>query len=93
MAKRNQCDVCEQPWCVRFEWSYTSPEQYCVGHMLEPIDNQPGTTLLDWMPDCQRITHRVTRDLRGNPTVPPYREARYSSSRRQLQLAIAEADV
>jgi hypothetical protein len=53
------CDVCSELWEVRFEWDYTSPEHYCRGHLLEPIDGQPGKTLLDFMPDCQRITHRM----------------------------------
>jgi len=55
----DRCDACDQVWEVRFEWDYTSPEQYCRAHLLEPIDTQPGKTLLDFMPDCQRITHRV----------------------------------
>jgi hypothetical protein len=52
------CDVCSKPWAVRFEWDYTDAEQYCLDHLLEPIDGQPGKTLLDYMPDSQRITHR-----------------------------------
>jgi hypothetical protein len=56
---QDACDACEQPWEVLFEWSYTGPEQYCRGHILEAIDTQPGKTLLDFMPDCQHITHRL----------------------------------
>lgn len=72
------CDVCAQPWAVMFEWDYTGPERYCEAHILEPIDGQPGVTLLDYMPDCQRISHRLTRDSRGDPRTPG-RPVRYSS--------------
>jgi hypothetical protein len=72
----DRCDACAEPWEVRFEWDYTDPEQYCRGHLLEPIDTQPGKTLLDFMPDCQRITHRVAR-----------RNARLGSTR-ELQIVL-----
>jgi hypothetical protein len=58
MNDGHDCDVCGEPWWVRFEWSYTSTERYCRGHLLDPIDGQPGKTLLDYMPDCQQITMR-----------------------------------
>jgi hypothetical protein len=58
-AREHECGACMQPWEVRFEWDYTSREQYCLEHLLEPIEGQPGKTLLDYMPDCQRLTHRV----------------------------------
>jgi hypothetical protein len=65
-----RCDVCERPWAVRFEWDYTDPERYCESHILEPIEGQPGKTLLDYMPDSQNITWRPThgRVLRFNST-------------------------
>jgi len=72
-----RCDACDQPWEVRFEWDYTGPEQYCRAHLLEPIRTQPGKTLLDFMPDCQHITHRVA----------PGRQARLHSTR-ALQLVL-----
>lgn len=53
------CDACESPWEVLFEWDYTDAERYCSAHILEPLETQPGKTLLDYMPDCQRITHRL----------------------------------
>jgi hypothetical protein len=61
MAEQETCDACEQPWEALFEWSYTDPEHYCGTCLLDLIDeqNQPGITLLDYMPDCQQITHRV----------------------------------
>jgi hypothetical protein len=72
-----RCDACDQPWEVLFEWSYTSPERYCRAHLLEQIETQPGKTLLDFMPDCQHITHRLSRSSRG---------VRYRSTR-ALQIA------
>ena len=65
--EQQRCDVCEQLWTVKFEWDYTGPERYCLTHILEPIDTQPGKTLLDFMPDCQRISHRLTLDRFGRP--------------------------
>jgi hypothetical protein len=50
----DSCDVCSEPWEVLFEWDYTSAERYCRKHILEPIEGQPGKTLLDYMPDCQK---------------------------------------
>jgi hypothetical protein len=72
------CDACEQPWEVLFEWSYTGPERYCHAHILEPIEGQPGKTLLDYMPDCQQITHRLTLNKYGDPRRPS-REVKYRS--------------
>ena len=59
------CELCEQLWEVKFEWDYTDPERYCRGHLLSPLEGQPGKTLLDYMPECQRITHRILAD-QGN---------------------------
>lgn len=51
---------------VKFEWDYTDAERYCRACIVEPVDGLPlprtGTphwTLLDYMPDSQRITVRV----------------------------------
>jgi hypothetical protein len=80
----NSCDVCDQPWTVLFEWDYTSAERYCEAHILEPIDTQPGKTLLDFMPDCQRITHRLT--VRRMILSQPVRYQSTEALRRALQL-------
>jgi hypothetical protein len=48
---------------VLFEWTYTSPEAYCLDHLLESVDTQPGMSLLDYMPDSQQITWRPAPDL------------------------------
>jgi len=88
MAETETCDVCEKPWAARFEWSYTSTEHYCAEHLLEPIEGQPGKTLLDYMPDCQKITHRVTANRWGDPRPPhPPRGVRLHSTR-ELQIVM-----
>jgi hypothetical protein len=63
---------------VQFEWDYTSTERYCRKHILEPIKEEPGKTFLDYMPDCQRITHRLTTNRIGDPQ-PPGRPVKYGS--------------
>jgi hypothetical protein len=71
----DRCDACDDLWEVQFEWGYTDPERYCRKHLLEPIEGQPGKTLLDYMPDCQRITHRLAIIRLGDPR-PARREVR-----------------
>ena len=58
--ERTTCGACcGNPWAVRFWWSYTTPEYYCVPCLEAPLGpTQPGKTLLDFMPDCQQITWR-----------------------------------
>jgi hypothetical protein len=77
-AEQESCDACEQPWAIKFEWTYTDPERYCLAHILEPIDNQPGKTLLDFMPDCQNISHRITTNRFGDARTPG-RQVKYRS--------------
>jgi hypothetical protein len=79
MPGSERCDACEQPWAVKFEWDYTDSEQYCTAHMLEPIEGQPGVTLLDYMPDCQRISHRLTHTVIGDRRAKPGRVVTYRS--------------
>ncbi len=58
-SERKTCNAgCGNLWAVRFVWSYTSPEYYCVPCLERPIPEQPGKSLLDYMPDCQQITWR-----------------------------------
>jgi hypothetical protein len=64
MTDTDRCDACDRPWAVKFEWSYTSEERYCLDCLLEPIDTDKDTTLLDFMPDCDDISHRLTPDGR-----------------------------
>ena len=78
---RDTCDACEQPWAALFEWSYTSAERYCHDHLLEPIEGQPGKVFVDFMPDCQRISHRI------DPVRRPAHVVRHSSTR-MLQLVL-----
>jgi hypothetical protein len=80
-TEQERCDVCSEPWEVLFEWSYTGPERYCRKHILEPIEGQPGKTLLDYMPDCQKITHRLTVNRFGDRRKPVGRRVRYRSTR------------
>jgi hypothetical protein len=64
MSQTDEANACQgcwaRPWNVKFEWSYTGAEQYCAACLTQPIEQQPGKVLLDFMPDCQRITHRLT---------------------------------
>jgi hypothetical protein len=60
MTHTDHCDTCARPWSAKFEWEDAGPEQYCLDHLLEPIQH-PGTTgktRLDCLPDCAKITHR-----------------------------------
>lgn len=60
MTERKSCDAgCGRAWYVKFEWDYTDAERYCRDCILEPIEGQRWT-LLDYMPDCQKITVRVS---------------------------------
>lgn len=74
MSQTDEANVCQacwaRPWEVRFEWSYTDPEQYCAACLTQPVEGQPGRVLLDFMPDSQRITHRLVTpagELVGRP--------------------------
>src|SRR5437660_6130364 len=58
-SEQETCDRCDLLWEVKFEWDYTDAERYCIEHLMTPSENQPGKTLLDFMPDCQKITHRI----------------------------------
>ena len=56
-----RCDLCgEWPWNVRFRWDYTSDEYYCAACLLRELEGQPGKGLIDFLPECQDITHRLT---------------------------------
>src|SRR5262252_141859 len=71
LSAEEQCQACwARPWNVRFEWEYTSPEQYCTACLTDPLEGG-GTSasrgaaagmLLDFLPDCQQITHRLTKE-------------------------------
>lgn len=55
------CQACEaELWNVRFKWEYSGEERYCYRCLTLPIDNQPGKVFLDFMPECQDVTHRLT---------------------------------
>jgi hypothetical protein len=79
MDTSDKCDVCADRWEVQFEWDYTGTERYCRKHILEPIEGQPGKTLLDYMPDCQHVTHRLTINRFGEPVRVMSRQVKYRS--------------
>jgi hypothetical protein len=55
------CFACGvRSWNVRFRWDPTSAEQYCHECLLEPIEGQPRKVFLDYLPECQDVTHRIT---------------------------------